>query len=169
MKLGYSLPPLLSLLLLPLASQNRLVEGSLFGFRNQHHPNSLTTRESSFCGAHHMPCPAAEPCCNSKAFTVKCGRVDDAMTRRQDGLTNKYPSPYRWNLPHNIHGGMPYRSGMRLEAFALEWMLHLASMSPSEGDIQEQSPCDSKAGLYRRSFASRLDFQLSSYCTLCQG
>jgi hypothetical protein len=78
MKLGYSLPPLLSLLLLsPLASQNRLVEGSLFGHRN--HPSSLTTRERSYCGTHHMPCPAAEPCCNSKAFTKmeRVGCYDD--------------------------------------------------------------------------------------------
>lgn len=50
----------LFLLVLPL----KPLEASFFG-RHQNLPSSLTARESSFCGSHHMPCPVAEPCCNS--------------------------------------------------------------------------------------------------------
>lgn len=54
----------LSISLLLLALPLRPVEASFFG-RHQNLPKSLTSRESSFCGPHHMPCPIAEPCCNS--------------------------------------------------------------------------------------------------------
>ncbi|KAF9140096.1 hypothetical protein BGX30_007036 [Mortierella sp. GBA39] len=54
----------LSISLLLLALPLMPVEASFFG-RHQNLPKSLTTRESSFCGSHHMPCPIAEPCCNN--------------------------------------------------------------------------------------------------------
>ncbi|KAG0251537.1 hypothetical protein BG011_007538 [Mortierella polycephala] len=61
--------PLFLLLNLSLALwtlETQLVEGSFFGRNNHdHHSNSVTTRESSYCGSRHMPCPAAEPCCNN--------------------------------------------------------------------------------------------------------
>ncbi|OAQ33925.1 glycoside hydrolase family 16 protein [Linnemannia elongata AG-77] len=54
----------LSISLLLLALPLTPVKASFFG-RHQNLPKSLTTRESSFCGSHHMPCPIAEPCCNN--------------------------------------------------------------------------------------------------------
>ncbi|KAG0357772.1 concanavalin A-like lectin/glucanase domain-containing protein [Gamsiella multidivaricata] len=65
-----SLSVSLAILVLSLPFQNHVVQGSIFS-RNRHHDlhdhlsNALTARESSFCGPHHMPCPAAEPCCNN--------------------------------------------------------------------------------------------------------
>jgi len=77
----------LFLMALPLAP----IEASFFGRRHDL-PSSLTERESSYCGSRHMPCPVAEPCCNSAflfSFFVSILMFNSICTHAFIFFTNK--------------------------------------------------------------------------------
>jgi len=60
--------PLLSLSLSILAICHHVTDANFFGHPVAAPPSASSdvgARELSVCGSHHMPCAAAEPCCNS--------------------------------------------------------------------------------------------------------
>lgn len=137
---------ILSISLFLLALPLRPVEASFFG-RHQNLPKSLTSRESSFCGSHHMPCPIAEPCCNSTSHGHPAQKTKKQYLVLSVIHTFVSPSPlshfiFRWNMSHNIDGGMSDIAGLRSNAFTPRGLFPTPSLSKHQGPVQTIQPLD---------------------------
>jgi hypothetical protein len=133
---------LLSLLFGPWSSQPQTAEASFFGRRSYDGVTSLTDRESSHCGSHHMPCPAAEPCCNSKNPKLReRGFFLEAHSRAALLIIFFTASLcHRRNVSYHIHGGMSNLAWVRSTSFTPGWLLPLARLPLIERPVQKRQP-----------------------------